>query len=117
MVFKYERLPNICYWCGCLNHVDRDRDLWLDSEGTLAKEHQEYGAWIRAMPFTKSKKSMVKVPGYYDTRKKGSKSTNKKESRTSMPGEVEGRSVADPPMQLLNLEKIDSVEKLNVELM
>ena len=22
--FKYERLPNICYWCGCLNHDDRD---------------------------------------------------------------------------------------------
>ena len=22
--FKYERLPNICYWCGCLNHVDRE---------------------------------------------------------------------------------------------
>ena len=20
--FKYERLPNICYWCGCLNHSD-----------------------------------------------------------------------------------------------
>ena len=22
--FKYECLPNICYWCGCLNHDDRD---------------------------------------------------------------------------------------------
>ncbi|XP_030970196.1 uncharacterized protein LOC115990508 [Quercus lobata] len=22
--FKYERLPNICYWYGCLNHDDRD---------------------------------------------------------------------------------------------
>ena len=22
--FKYERLPNICYWCGYLNHDDRD---------------------------------------------------------------------------------------------
>lgn len=25
--FKYERLPNICYWCRRLNHVDRDCDL------------------------------------------------------------------------------------------
>lgn len=22
--FKYERLHNICYWCGCLTHGDRD---------------------------------------------------------------------------------------------
>ena len=33
--FKYECLPNICYWCGCLNHNDKDYRLWLDSEGTL----------------------------------------------------------------------------------
>lgn len=33
--FKYERLPNICYWCGCLDHDDKDCGIWLDSEGTL----------------------------------------------------------------------------------
>ena len=22
--FKYERLPNMCCWCGCLTHDDRD---------------------------------------------------------------------------------------------
>ena len=22
--FKYERLPNICYWCSCLDHDDKD---------------------------------------------------------------------------------------------
>ena len=22
--FKYERLPNICYWCGCLTHNNKD---------------------------------------------------------------------------------------------
>lgn len=33
--FKYECLPNICYWCGCLNHNDKDYGLWLDSEGML----------------------------------------------------------------------------------
>ena len=27
--FKYERLPSICYWCGCLDHNDRDCDLWI----------------------------------------------------------------------------------------
>ena len=25
--FRYERLPNICYWCGCLDHGDKECDL------------------------------------------------------------------------------------------
>ena len=27
ITFKYERLPNLCYWCGCLTHADRDYDF------------------------------------------------------------------------------------------
>ena len=26
--FKYECLPNLCYWYGCLTHQDRDCSLW-----------------------------------------------------------------------------------------
>ena len=33
--FKYERLPNLCYWCGCLIHDDKDYEIWIDGEGTL----------------------------------------------------------------------------------
>ena len=33
--FKYERLPYICYWCGCLNHSDRDCEVWINSDGTF----------------------------------------------------------------------------------
>ena len=32
---KYERLPSLCFWCGCLTHDDRDCDLWVESEGSL----------------------------------------------------------------------------------
>ena len=42
--FKYERLPNFCSWCGCLNHGDRDCHLWIESEGTFTKESQAYAA-------------------------------------------------------------------------
>ncbi len=46
--FKYERLPNFCYWCGRLTHAEKDCDLWLRSKGTLRRESQQYGAWLRA---------------------------------------------------------------------
>ena len=63
--FKYEQLPNLCYWCGRLTHNDRDCELWLDSEGTLEETDKRYGPWIRAEPFASSCKAMITVPGFY----------------------------------------------------
>ena len=68
--FKYERLPNVCYWCGRLDHFDRDCDRWIQSSGTLTKQDQEYGSWIRASPLLVFNNSLVVVPGYYEARKK-----------------------------------------------
>lgn len=62
--FKYKRLPNICYWCGCLDHTDRDCNLWIESDGTLDSSDQEYGAWIRAPLTPMIKKSVVVVPSF-----------------------------------------------------
>ena len=36
--FKYERLPNICYWCGKLTHSDRECPVWLKSRKALKEE-------------------------------------------------------------------------------
>lgn len=49
MARKVGSLPNmsvfrICYWCGCLDHADRDCDLWTESNGTLCISNQEYGS-------------------------------------------------------------------------
>ena len=33
--FKYKQLSNLCYWCGCLDHDDKDYEVWIDSDGTL----------------------------------------------------------------------------------
>ena len=35
VTFKYERLPILCYWCGCLDHADKDYEAWIQSNGTL----------------------------------------------------------------------------------
>ncbi|KAK9985095.1 hypothetical protein SO802_034620 [Lithocarpus litseifolius] len=62
--FMYERLPNICYWCGSISHDDKDCSLWLRSKGTLTVSEQQFGPWIRAPLFNPAKKSFVEVKGY-----------------------------------------------------
>lgn len=34
--FKYECLPNLCYWCGCLTHQDQDCLLWQNKKGSMS---------------------------------------------------------------------------------
>ena len=63
--FKYERLPNMCYWCGCLTHDDRDCEQWVESEGSLSNESKQFGPWIHAPPFFPSRKNIIKVPDFY----------------------------------------------------
>lgn len=36
--FLYERLPNLCYWCGLLSHDDKGCVVWLNSKGSPSKE-------------------------------------------------------------------------------
>ena len=50
--------------------MDKDCELWIDSEGQLKKEDQAYGSWIRAPPFVKGGSPVIKVPGFYEARKK-----------------------------------------------
>ncbi|XP_050248535.1 uncharacterized protein LOC126695760 [Quercus robur] len=54
--FKYERLPNICYWCGWFDHDDKDCEIWLNSEGSLSQEQRQFGPSLRAAPFSYSRK-------------------------------------------------------------
>lgn len=30
--FRYEKLPNVCYWCGFLDHVERDCKMPFELE-------------------------------------------------------------------------------------
>ena len=62
--FQYERLPNICFWCGMLSHDDKECELWLKSNGTLPPECQQYGHWIKASLFSPGKRQVIEVKRY-----------------------------------------------------
>ena len=66
--FKYYRLPNICYWCGCFGHDDKDCEVWLNNEGTLAPEQRQFGPSLKAALFFPSRKQVASVPGFYKSR-------------------------------------------------
>ena len=63
--FKYERLPNICYWCGRLDHNDKDCTLWIQSKGSLTEENRQYNQTLRASPY-RPQKSVIFVLGFYE---------------------------------------------------
>ena len=97
MTFKYEHLPNICYWCGCLDHSDKDCDRWLESEGTLKENDLVYGAWIRAAFAPASRKTEVVVPGFYEDKKgKQGKPTKSVPGNYSSPASETGADVTKP---------------------
>ncbi len=46
--FKYERLPNFCYWCGRVTHGEKDCSIWLANKNTFRQSDQQFGPWMRA---------------------------------------------------------------------
>lgn len=64
--FKYERLPNIYFWCGRLNYSDKNCELWIDSKGTLTPEQQQFDSTLKGAPYTSAGKDVIYVPRYYE---------------------------------------------------
>lgn len=67
--FKYERLPSLCFWCGCLTYGKRDCEVWIASGRSLTVEDRKYGTWLRAPLSNKIRKSTIVVPGFYQQKK------------------------------------------------
>uniref|UniRef100_A0A2N9G219 Uncharacterized protein n=1 Tax=Fagus sylvatica TaxID=28930 RepID=A0A2N9G219_FAGSY len=63
IAFRYERLQNFCYWCGCLDHGEKDCDIGLQQHQSSAKDEYQYGAWLRASSDRPPRKTVVTVPG------------------------------------------------------
>ena len=64
MSFKYERLPNHCYWCGNLTHMDRECSIWTKRKGALLEAEQQFGLWLRATTPNLARKTVVRVAGF-----------------------------------------------------
>ena len=106
--FKYERLPNICYWCGRLTYDDRDCDLWIDSEGTLKPEQHEFGPYLRAPPFVATRCNAIMVLGFYAEKKKTC--SGKSEERNSGWNSVSGRGRTPKQPQEVMANTNDCIE-------
>lgn len=91
VTFKYERLPNICYQCGKMDHSDWDCEIWLDSEGSLAETQKKFGLSLRAPPFFPSKRSVMVVPGFY-SKKSAAQKMQASGDRSKGGGEINGDS-------------------------
>ena len=63
VMFRYERFPIFCYWCGRLTHDDGDCDIWIRSKGTLRIEDQPFRDWMRAPLLSMSRRKLIWVPG------------------------------------------------------
>lgn len=81
--FRYERLPNLCYQCGCLDHGDRDCDIQIQSKGTLKTEEQQFGSWIRATQLGPTKNSDVRVSGFYENKAENMSTQRRREMKSS----------------------------------
>lgn len=66
--FKYERLPNLCYWYGRLDYNDKNCELWIQTKGTLQVKNQQFGLNLQAAPYTSAGKDVIFVPRYYENR-------------------------------------------------
>nr|POE98626.1 hypothetical protein CFP56_66598 [Quercus suber] len=62
--FKYERLPNICFWCGKLTHSDKECPLWEKSKDNLKAGDQQFGSWLRASTPNPFRRTVIRVAGF-----------------------------------------------------
>lgn len=104
--FQYERLPNVCFWCGRLSHDDKECEIWIKSKGTLSVDQQQFGNWIRANPFGSNRSRSIEVKEFESrqTSPRGARVGNEdkavkqraqtSEDVTSGGGEVERTEVA-----------------------
>uniref|UniRef100_A0A2N9J7Z2 Reverse transcriptase domain-containing protein n=1 Tax=Fagus sylvatica TaxID=28930 RepID=A0A2N9J7Z2_FAGSY len=62
--FRYERLPNFCYWCGIPTHGEKDCEAWLKTGDAEKAKIPEFGEWLRASQERAIRRVQIKVEGW-----------------------------------------------------
>ena len=78
--FKYEKLSNFCYCCGMVTHDERECEKRLAEKEPHCQVQQEYGAWLRAIPFNPGRSPFTTVLGMGDGLGGTTKQTPRKKS-------------------------------------
>ena len=66
--FKYECLPSLCFWCGRLDHSDKNCELWLRSKGSLTLDQQQFNSDLKATLYTSTGRDVIVVLGFYENK-------------------------------------------------
>ena len=66
-------------------HADRDCELWIDSEGTLQSDSQQFGPRLKAALFTATRKNVVVILGFFSKKNGASSSKTYSKSTTNPP--------------------------------
>lgn len=112
--FKYERLPSLCYQCRCLNHDDRDYNLWVQSNGTLTVDQQQFGPSLRALPYKSVGKDVIYVLEYFERRGCKTRVQSRGEDNVHTTMHIDSTSMTSVEA-VPNMEVEGSGESLNVE--
>lgn len=94
-----------------MTHNDCDCDLWIESEGSLLNESQQFGPWIKATPFVPTRRYMIKVLGFFASKISGASTTN---SRLAKKPLVVVVCTGKPSSEIIRPEK-ESFEVSNSE--
>ena len=101
--FQYERLPNICYWCGRLDHGNKQCKLWIQSKGSLSTEKQQFGSFLRASPYQRGSRNIFYVLGWFEQETSGKENWEAAAPSAGEAGRPKGDSTMPQPVLVTEL--------------